>query len=284
MGAPANLLSVDAEDYYSLAVRDQLGMDVEISPDVVPQTRQLLAFFEQARLRATWFIVGSLARAQPHLVADVAAAGHEVASHGYAHVPLSHLTPGTFRSDLALSVRVLEDAAGSPVRAFRAPAFSLRAEHTWAFDIMADLGIATDSSLRIIWPWGLSSGRAVIEAARQRGVREIPGFAVGAGRWGIPVGGGGGLRVLPAGITRAILRRVNRAGLPAALYVHPYDLPAAGARTAWPPSRWPAAFRLWRFDALQNVGRRRLARRLLDAAAAGDLATPAVSVRVGTER
>lgn len=274
--APGNLLSVDAEDYYSLAVRDQLGVAVDVSDEVAPQTLQLLDFLERAGLRATWFIVGSLARVRPDLVRAIASRGHEIASHGYAHQPLSALSADSFRADLVQSIRALEDTAQRRVRAFRAPAFSLRAGHTWAFEIMAAEGIAIDSSLRIVWPGGVRAGRDLIASARRWGISEIPGFAVGVGASGIPVGGGGGLRLLPAALTRAVLRRITRAGLPAALYVHPYDFPSPGRRTPWPRANPAAAFRLWRFDVLQRIGRRRLPARLLDAAAAADVAGPSV--------
>jgi peptidoglycan/xylan/chitin deacetylase (PgdA/CDA1 family) len=36
-------------------------------------------------LLALFFVLGSFARRYPHLVREIAAEGHEIASHGYAH-------------------------------------------------------------------------------------------------------------------------------------------------------------------------------------------------------
>lgn len=51
----------------------------------------------------------------------VAAAGHEVASHGHAHRDLDTMTPALLHEDLRRSRRLLEDAVGRPVTSLAYP-------------------------------------------------------------------------------------------------------------------------------------------------------------------
>lgn len=254
-----NLMSADVEDYYSLVARDQLGADVPVSGRVVEaQTRRLLDLLDELGLSATCFVVGQVARACPDLVREILRRGHEVGSHGHHHLAMDYLTPAAFADDLRTSLAVLSDLAGRPVQAFRAPAFSLRPHHRWAFEIMAEHGVRIDSSVRVIWPFGLKAGVTMIRAAAAFGITEVPGAALGVGRLAVPLGGGGGLRLLPAAVTRVAVHRINRAGLPVPLYIHPYDVGPENPPEAWPAGPLVARFRMVVFNAAQRIGRNRI--------------------------
>src|SRR3954466_5201174 len=100
-------------------------------------TRQVLDFLDDRDVRGTFFVVGEVARSEPALVREVAARGHEIALHGWRHVPLTELDPATFRADVARGKALLEDLTGTPVGGFRAPTFSLVPDSRWAVDVLA---------------------------------------------------------------------------------------------------------------------------------------------------
>ena len=60
---------------------------------VCANTERLLAIFNESGLRATFFVLGWVAERFPRLVRAIAAEGHEIASHGYAHRLVYDLTP-----------------------------------------------------------------------------------------------------------------------------------------------------------------------------------------------
>ena len=77
------------------------------------------------QLRATFFVLAWIAERLPHLVREIAARGHEVASHGYSHRMCSPLPDAELKEDLVKSKRLLEDILGEEVAGFRAPNFSV---------------------------------------------------------------------------------------------------------------------------------------------------------------
>jgi len=75
--------------------------------------------------KATFFVLGWLAKRMPKLVRDIHACGHEIASHGFNHNLCCDCTPAQFREDLSESRKLLEDIIGDSVCGYRAPSFSI---------------------------------------------------------------------------------------------------------------------------------------------------------------
>ncbi len=89
---------------------------------------RLVQLFRRAGVRATFFVVGRDAQANPGPIAAVAAAGHEIASHTFSHpFAFSRLSPAAMRDELVASRNVLESSSGATVTGFRAPNFDLDA-------------------------------------------------------------------------------------------------------------------------------------------------------------
>jgi peptidoglycan/xylan/chitin deacetylase (PgdA/CDA1 family) len=138
----ALLLSVDLED-----VRDWVRDGHRYREAVPVNTRRYLEAFDRWQVRATFFIVGRVARRYPELVAEIAAAGHELACHGDMHLQLDKLSPESFRSDLLANLDSLAHAGGDSIRGFRAPTFSLVPRTSWAHGVLAELGFTYSSSV-----------------------------------------------------------------------------------------------------------------------------------------
>ncbi len=226
-----NAMSVDVEDYYqvqafagTLARADwpAQASRVEANTDAV------LALFEAAGVAATFFTLAWVAERHGALIRRIVAAGHELASHGYAHVRADAQTVAEFRADVGQAKSILEQAGGVAVRGYRAATFSIGADNLWAFEVLGEAGYAYSSS---IYPLrrelcGMADApRFPFYPAGAGGIEEYPlSTVVAAGRrW--PCAGGGHFRLWPYADSRWALARINRAeGRPAMFYFHPWEI------------------------------------------------------------
>ncbi len=87
-------------------------------PDGTPAALQALA---AADARATFFLCGEQVERDPSLAAEIAAAGHAVAVHGFRHRNMLRLPPATFVEDLERGIAAIEDAVGARPAIYRPP-------------------------------------------------------------------------------------------------------------------------------------------------------------------
>ena len=107
----ACLLTFDVEDWFQVENLRPLfpPESWESMPRrVTASTRVILRLLEEQRLPATFFFLGWVAEHEPALVEEIAAAGHEIASHGYGHILPLGLAPGEFRTDILRARSVLQ--------------------------------------------------------------------------------------------------------------------------------------------------------------------------------
>jgi peptidoglycan/xylan/chitin deacetylase (PgdA/CDA1 family) len=84
-------------------------------------TPAVLAELERLGVTATFFLVGEQVERLPGLAADVAAAGHEIAVHGYRHRLLLRRSPRALECDLDRARGAIEDASGHSPVCYRPP-------------------------------------------------------------------------------------------------------------------------------------------------------------------
>ena len=177
---------------------------------VLPNTERLLEIFDEFGRAGTFFVLGWVAERHPALVREIAARGHEVASHGYAHRLIYDQTPAAFRDDVRRAKRLLENASGQRVVGYRAPSYSITPRSLWALDILMEEGYEYDSSMFPIRTTATASRcRARHPYTLTRGGRsliEVPASTVRRGPFNLPVAGGGYFRILPYWWTRGELR------------------------------------------------------------------------------
>jgi polysaccharide deacetylase family protein (PEP-CTERM system associated) len=226
-----NALTVDVEDYYHVSGFEHCVNRCDwdrMESRVGASTERLLDCLAAAEVRGTFFVLGWVAEQQPSLVRAIRAAGHEVGCHSYAHRLVYEQTPAEFRSDLRRGLRVLEDALGERVTAYRAPSFSITRRSLWALDVLAEEGITLDSS---IYPThhdrygipGTPLGPHRIDLPAGP-LWEFPPPVYRVLGYPLPVGGGGYFRLYPYALTRLALSRINASGRPFAVYLHPWEL------------------------------------------------------------
>ena len=227
-----NAMSVDVEEYFHASALAQVAPRARwdaLPSRAEPTTRRLLDLFASRQVRATFFILGWVAERHPGLVRDIAAAGHEVASHGYGHDIVYTLSPAAFREDVRRSRQILEDLVGQPVSGYRAPSFSITRQSLWALDVLLEEGYRYDAS---IFPvrhdrYGIPDApRHPYSLALHAGtLTEVPPSTVRLGGQNLAVAGGGYFRLLPYGWTRSGLARLNgRERRPAIFYLHPWEI------------------------------------------------------------
>jgi polysaccharide deacetylase family protein (PEP-CTERM system associated) len=194
-------------------------------------TRRLLDQLAAAGVKATFYVVGEIARSHPQLVRDIATAGHEVGSHSWDHRRVHRFTPAGFREDLRRGKDALEQVIGGPVYGFRAPTFSVVRRTGWAVDVLAECGFEYDSS---IFPvrhdrYGIPDAprSPFIALGRERAILELPPLTYRMLGINLPVAGGGYFRLFPLAVMRAGLRQADRTGRTgpavAMLYFHPWE-------------------------------------------------------------
>lgn len=228
-----NAMTVDVEDYFHVAAlasaidrRDWGRWESRVERN----TRRLLDIFAEHGLQATFFVLGWVAERHPQLVREIAAAGHEIASHGYSHQLVYRQRPEEFRQETQRAKALLEDQLQRPVLGYRAASYSITRQSLWALDILAELGFVWDSSIFPVrhdrygipgtprWPHRLQTpaGHTLI---------EFPLSTWQLGQYRLPIAGGGYFRLYPYGLTRAGLASINRrAQRPFIFYLHPWEI------------------------------------------------------------
>src|SRR5687767_5513277 len=78
---PFHLFTVDVEDW----PQSTLNHGLSITERVVVSTHAVLELLEQAKVRATFFVLGKVAEAYPRLSREIAGQGHEIGTHGFSH-------------------------------------------------------------------------------------------------------------------------------------------------------------------------------------------------------
>jgi peptidoglycan/xylan/chitin deacetylase (PgdA/CDA1 family) len=85
------------------------------------RTEQLLSILREEKVKATFFVVGKMVDKRPHLVREIAADGHEVASHTYSHQRLPTLTEGQLEHELRAGSEAIERVLNVAPRFYRPP-------------------------------------------------------------------------------------------------------------------------------------------------------------------
>ena len=130
-----NALSVDVEDWFQVGAFEKVIAPRRLGDAPAPgraQYRRVLALFDEAGVKATFFTLGWVAARHPALIRRIAEAGHEIASHGWDHQRVFTMGEATFRADLERARDAIEDAGGRSPTGYRAPSFSIDARTPWA--------------------------------------------------------------------------------------------------------------------------------------------------------
>lgn len=228
---PQHFFSVDVEEHFQVSAFDGVvSRDdwTRLSGRLDRTIPILLECLARHEAKATFFVLGWIARHRAEVVREIVRAGHEVASHGFWHRRVNTMSPDEFRDDLRWSKDALEELTGTPVYGYRAPSFSIVPGTEWAFDILLEEGFRYDSSLFPIRRRGYgypNSPREPHIIRRPSGeLMEFPLATTALAGVTIPAAGGGYLRHFPLWVIQRAFREASARAVPATFYVHPWEI------------------------------------------------------------
>lgn len=244
-----NAMTVDVEDYFHVSAFAKV-----IDPEdwgsyecrVENNTEKLLNLLALHETRATFFVLGWVARHYPGVVRRIAEAGHEIACHGLTHRLVYEQSPNEFHDETRTAKQLLEDIIQQPVNGYRAASYSITAKSLWAIDILAELGFLYDSSIfpirhdRYGIP-GAARKPHLLHTTAGTDLLEFPLSTKDLGLLRLPVSGGGYFRLLPYAVTRTALASINRQEkMPFIFYLHPWEIDPGQPRIK---ASWLSRFR-----------------------------------------
>jgi polysaccharide deacetylase family protein (PEP-CTERM system associated) len=239
---PSNALTIDVEDYF------QVSAFAPHIPRSEWNTREcrvernvdcILGMLDDHDTKATFFTLGWVAERYPEVIKRIVANGHELASHGYGHERASDQTPEAFFSDINVAKLILEDLAGYEVKGYRAPSFSIGEKNLWAFECLERAGYLYSSSIYPIRHDHYGMPNAPRHAHKIGNLLEIPATTLRFFNRNWPASGGGYFRLMPYGLSRWMIQRINQTDqMSAVFYFHPWEIdseqpriPNVGAKT-----------------------------------------------------
>ena len=217
-----NAMTIDLEDW----MQGALDPSYPITARVLPNVERLLRLLARHDVRATFFALGKVCEKFPQILEMVTEGGHEIATHGYGHELVSHLTRERFREDLERSIAIIERQTGRRPIGYRAPAFSITRECAWAGPILAECSIKYSSSVFPIRGrrYGTPDAPRFPHRWKDCDLLEFPLSTVRVLGRNLPMCGGGYFRLLPWAALRWAIRRVHAERQPVVVYMHPYEM------------------------------------------------------------
>lgn len=237
-----NILSVDLEEAFCAHNMEHVvpRETWETLPlRIETNSGRLLEVFDTFHCEATFFILGWVAERLPHLVQEIDARGHEIATHGYSHTLLTTQTAQEFEADLRRAIAVTQPLVKQPIRGYRAPSFTITPKTTWAYEVMERCGITYDSSVFPIRghpDYGFPGAPLGIHRISPTLV-EVPISCIDIGGKRFPATGGAYFRIFPYFLTRLLFKQCLKQGHPVVFYLHPWEIDTGQPRYPLTPVR-----------------------------------------------
>jgi polysaccharide deacetylase family protein (PEP-CTERM system associated) len=223
-----NIMTVDCEDWYHTQVSQKYissSYDAKGSEDRVSNnTQSLLDLMSVYDVKATFFVLGSVAENHPELVKEIERKGHRLGAHAYRHRNVYEMDRADFEADTKRVKDLLNNLISRPIESFRAPNWSINGSNIWALDVLKKLGFKYDSSFT----------KMLFNQNLEGGIIEVPRCSPQFLCFRLPLGGAF-LKILPLDLMLNLMESVNRSGMPFMLYVHPWEIDPAipRIRTSW---------------------------------------------------
>jgi len=178
--------------------------------------------------KATFFILGWIARRLPQLIREIRKRGHEVASHGYDHILCREQPAKDLKNDLVMSKKLLEDITGNSIDGYRAPGFSINRD---ILSLIEEIGYLYDSSynsFRLNKRYGEielkgNNGNGILHRISDS-FYEIPISNLRIGKQVFPWGGGGYFRLIPLYIFKQGVENILKKQGAYLFYLHPWEI------------------------------------------------------------
>ena len=229
---PSIILTFDVEDWFQV---ENFKQHIEFSTwngfelRVEKSTRLILDLLDSFpfKPKATFFILGWIAKKLPGLVREIQKQGHEVASHGANHHLCTSLGEKELLQDLMDSRKQLEDITGHKISGYRAPSFAINDS---ILKLIEKAGYTYDSSYNSFSAHGRYGTIDLSKASGKAGLYqlskkfyELPLSNLTLGRKIIPFGGGGYFRLYPFTVFKWGMKSILRKENCFTFYAHPWE-------------------------------------------------------------
>ncbi len=224
-----NALCFDVDDLiYGLNTRNSTNIPTGYL--VERETYSLLSFLEWIGVAATMFVPGYVAEKFPGLVREMKRLGHEVGSHGHAHIVAEKLGRTGFREDVTKSKKALEDILSSEVIVFKAPEWGISPRTPWAYDELIAAGYRIDNTAQPSLLKFLGRNPDDMMPFMYGGALTlIPVTSCRILMRSVPLNGGYFCAFVPVRIQIGYYNRLNTRGIPFNYYCHPFEICPQGA-------------------------------------------------------
>ncbi|MGF1555109.1 polysaccharide deacetylase family protein [Paucihalobacter sp.] len=153
-----NILTFDIEEWFHLLDNASTKTETQwqnFEVRIHKNMERIFKILEATDAKASFFVLGWIAEKYPEVVKEISDRGYEIGSHTTSHQLVYEQNKQSFKTDTERSIKSLEDISGKKVKMFRAPGFSITEKNKWAFEVLYELGIETDSS---VFPAGRAHG------------------------------------------------------------------------------------------------------------------------------
>jgi polysaccharide deacetylase family protein (PEP-CTERM system associated) len=225
-----HILTFDVEEWFHLLENASTSTEKEWNTypvRIYENMDRIFDILERHGQKATFFVLGWIAKRYPEVVRKMCDKGYDVGFHTNYHELIHQLTPDSFRKDLMEGLEYLQQITGKKVLFFRAPGFSLTEKCNWAFDILAEGGIKYDSSVFPTrhahggYPSFPSPTPALIRT-NHGNIMEFPISSAKIAGKSIVFSGGGYFRLFPYPMIKYYTKKSDYV----MSYLHPRDLDA----------------------------------------------------------
>lgn len=223
-------LSIDWEDFGQLSAGKYCSLlNSDPAAGVIErQTKIILDLLDETQTKATFFVLGSLAKCRPNLLKDIVLHGHEIGVHGLNHENMTTLSPIKAREVLEEAKKCIEDIAGINTYGYRAPFFSINKSNLYLLNILSELGFIYDSSIIPVKMsrYGIDSfveKDAWFNLSNERTIVELPLPVYSFLGKKFPISGGGYIRLMPQILVHQLYGKLNKNENAGMIYMHPYE-------------------------------------------------------------
>lgn len=228
---PNGILTVDVEDI-SCANFPLRAEYIPEEKNVEKGVKEILALLASTQSRATFFVLGEIAKKHPALVKEIVKSKNKIASHGMTHRLVYQIGRKEFRREIQDSRKLLEDISGERVTGYRAPSWSINESSLWALDILQEEGFLYDSSIFPVRNFLYGIDHFPPYPHQIGKLWEIPPSTLPFPCKRIPIGGGSYFRFFPSFLIFQGLKWLRQRKIPLVLYFHTWEI--------LPPAKLPA--------------------------------------------
>jgi len=224
------IFTIDFEAWFQIENLSQLRDQDDLFQNSLleEQLEILLDFLSKRKIKATFFILGSVALKFKKLILKIVENGHEISSHGTSHKLNYELSYKELKEDIRVSKNILEDISQTKILGYRAPCFSIEDR---LFEVLHELDFKYDSSLNTS---SMNSRYGKLEKFKtydshpflveKYDITEYPLPVFKINQFNFPISGGGFGRIIPRHLWKLLIDEFFKKSDNLVLYLHPWEI------------------------------------------------------------